>query len=70
VSEECDFGWGELKKELDGVDPDLLDGLPKNLGQIVSAAKRGHGRPDHAASFGKEPGRPDTPPGHAKRTDG
>lgn len=67
VSEECDFGWGELKKD---IDPSLLEGLPKNLGQIVSEAKRGHGRPEHAASFGKEKGRPDTPPGHAKRTDG
>ena len=67
VSEECDFGWGELKKE---IDPSLLDELPKNLGQIVSEAKRGHGRPDHAASFGKGSGRPDTPPGQAKRTDG
>jgi hypothetical protein len=75
LSEYCDAdsgecAWGEIRKGLTAEELGLLDELPKNLGQIVSAAKRGHGRPEHAASFGKETGRPDTPPGHAKRTDG
>jgi hypothetical protein len=69
-TEECEFGWGELKKGLTDDELALFEELPKNLGQIVSASKRGHGRPEHAASFGKEPGRPDVPPGHAKRADG
>lgn len=43
----CEFEWGELFKDLD-----LPEG-PRNLGQLISAEKRGHGRPDHAASHGK-----------------
>lgn len=46
---EYDFSWGELKKGLD--DEEALAALPKNLGQLVSSVKRGHGRPDHAASL-------------------
>lgn len=58
---EYDFGWGELKKSLTAEQLELLESLPKNLGQIVSADKRGHGRPDHAASFGEDKGKPESP---------
>jgi hypothetical protein len=53
---ECEFDWGELFKDLD------LPGDYKNLGQMISEARRGENRPAHAASNDKngEPG------GHGK----
>lgn len=44
---EFDFGWGELKKSLTDEELALLEELPRNFGQFVSAAKRHHGRDDH-----------------------
>jgi hypothetical protein len=49
---ECEFEWGEAFEGLE-----LPDGV-KNLGQLISGAKKGHGRPDHAASNDKKPGEP------------
>lgn len=73
---EYDFGWGELKKSLTEEQLELLESLPKNLGQIVSAEKRGHGRPAHAASVDDGKGKPDSPgqqrtdkPGKGERGD-
>lgn len=43
----CEFAWGEWFRDLD------LPSGPRNLGQLISAEKRGHGRPEHAASHDK-----------------
>ena len=50
---EIEFDFGELKKTLTEEQLALLDELPRNFGQIVSAynrAKHGefHGKPEHA----------------------
>ena len=50
---ECEFNWGELRRELGPEALAELDSYPKNLGQLISAGKRGHGRPEHAASHGR-----------------
>jgi hypothetical protein len=48
---ECEIGWGELRKSLTEEQLTALDAFPKNLGGLISADRRGHGRPDHAASL-------------------
>lgn len=69
---ECDFGWGDFKHTLTGTDLDRFLDLPKNFGWIVSAEKRGHGRPDHAVGpDGDPPGQDKAgetgPPAHANK---
>ena len=63
---EYDFAWGELKKTLTDEQIALLDELPRNFGQMVSAEKRHHGRdahqPDHAGRGGDKPDKPGKPP--------
>ena len=55
---EYEFAWGELKKTLDEDQLAILEGLPKNLGRVVSQANKpdhaGNGKPDHAGN-----GKPD-----------
>ena len=54
------FDWGEFKQslELDAEQLELLESLPRNLGEIVSSSRRpdhaGQGRPDWAGQ-GKPP---------------
>jgi hypothetical protein len=69
---ESDFGWGDFKHGLTGADLDMFLTLPKNLGMIVSAEMRGHGRPDHAVGpDGDPPGKDKAgatgPPAHANK---
>lgn len=55
---EYEFAWGELKKTLDEAQLAILEGLPKNLGQVVSQTNKpehaGNGKPDWAGE-GKPP---------------
>lgn len=52
------FEWGELKKTLTEEQLAILEGLPRNLGQIVSESRRpdhaGEGKPEWAGE-GKPP---------------
>ncbi|MEE9228592.1 MAG: hypothetical protein V3U47_06430 [Acidimicrobiia bacterium] len=41
------MAWGQFKKGLEPEQLALLDDLPKNFGQLVSAAMRHHGRDEH-----------------------
>lgn len=64
---EWEFGWGELRQSLTDEQLALLEGLPKNFGQFVSAAKRHQGRdahqPDHAGRDGEKPSAANEKPG-------
>ncbi len=46
-SGEYFMAWGQFKKDLTEDQIALLDELPKNFGQLVSAAMRHHGRDEH-----------------------
>ena len=66
---EYEFSWGELRAGLTAEQLTLVEDLPKNLGQMVSAAVRHQGRdahqPDHAATGETtKPGK-GTKPAHA-----
>lgn len=67
---EYDFGWGDLKNGLTEEQLALLEGLPRNFGQFVSADKRHHGRdehqPDHVGPGAEKPGKGERPE-HAGR---
>jgi len=62
------FEWGELKKTLTDEQLAILEGLPRNLGQIVSESRRpdhaGEGKPEWAGE-GKPEWAGDGPPPHA-----
>jgi len=49
------FGFGKLRRSLDEAQLAILEGLPKNLGQLISASHRPDhaGKPDHAGSKDK-----------------
>jgi hypothetical protein len=67
---EYGFSWGEWFRSLDEEQLATLEGMSRNLGQLISAERRGHGRPDHAVGpqdkgdkpdKADKPGRPDKP---------
>lgn len=57
---EAEFSWGTLWADLTDEQRAALGDLPRNLGQVVSEAKRHHGRdahrPDHAGGHDDEGG--------------
>lgn len=64
---EFEFAWGELRQILTDDQLELLETLPRNLGQAVSADKRRHGRDEHQPARGDESG--DDEPGDAGSDD-
>jgi hypothetical protein len=54
----CEFEWGEFLKSLDPEQLEKLEGLPRNLGAVVSASKDQQGRPDNVGKP-DEAGKPD-----------
>lgn len=52
---EYEFGWGQLKKTLTEDQLAVLDGLPKNLGQVVSAAKKHKHESEDSDEAGEDP---------------
>jgi hypothetical protein len=73
---EFEFAWGEWFKSLDETQLANLEGFARNLGQLISAEKRGHGRPEHAVGpaseehSGRGRGPSGEPPGQAKKNQG
>lgn len=76
VTGEYQFDWGLLRESLTEPQLALLAALPKNLGEIVSAAKRHHGRDEHQRDLtrGKPDdtrgAKPDDPSGVASKSAG
>lgn len=64
---EYDFAWGELKQSLTDEQLALLESMPRNFGQFVSADKRHHGRDQHQPDRNERPDKTDNPnkPDHA-----
>lgn len=58
---EYGFAWGEWFRSLDEEQLALLEGMSRNLGQLISADRRGHGRPDHAVGPQDKGDKPDKP---------
>ncbi len=58
---EYGFSWGEWFRGLDEEQLALLEGMSRNLGQLISADRRGHGRPDHAVGPHDKGDKPDKP---------
>jgi hypothetical protein len=65
---EYEFSWGEWFHNLDEEQIAALGETYRNLGQMVSSMRRGHGRPDHAGGPTDKPARPDKP-GRNRDTD-
>jgi hypothetical protein len=76
---EYDFDWEALRTSMTWKQVALLEGIPRNFGQFVSASKRQHGRDEHQPTTATEVksrtgeneskgGNPNNP-GHQRRSD-